>query len=114
MVLGEHPPLKHEYKEEMDDDTLYMMLEQMGSVAGVFFKAPETFITPSRGPTPIGTMSPLADEDSESEEEDSDETSEDSDEDVDIFADEDKEEEPKEAEEPEEPQSDSSFDDIFK
>ena len=86
MVLGEHPPLKHEYKEEMDDDTLYTMLEQMGSVAGVFFKAPETFITPSRGPAPIGTMSPLADEDE-------------------------KKEEPKKEEEP---KSDDSFDDIFK
>ena len=108
MVLGEHPPLKHEYKEEMDDDTLYTMLEQMGSVAGVFFKAPETFITPSRG-----TMSPLADEDIESvEENEEDESSEDSDEDIDIFADEDeKKEEPKEEEEP---KSDDSFDDIFK
>ncbi|KAK8828044.1 adaptor protein complex 1 or 2, subunit beta 5 [Blastocystis sp. ATCC 50177/Nand II] len=113
VVLGEHPPLKHEYKEEMDDDTLYTMLEQMGSVAGVFFKAPETFITPSRGPAPIGTMSPLADEDIESvEENEEDESSEDSDEDIDIFADEDeKKEEPKEEEEP---KSDDSFDDIFK
>ena len=113
MVLCEHPPLKHEYKEEMDDDTLYTMLEQMGSVAGVFFKAPETFITPSRGPAPIGTMSPLADEDIESvEENEEDESSEDSDEDIDIFADEDeKKEEPKKEEEP---KSDDSFDDIFK
>ena len=113
MVLGEHPPLKHEYKEEMDDDTLYTRLEQMGSVAGVFCTAPETFSTPSRGPAPIGTMSPLADEDIESvEENEEDESSEDSDEDIDIFADEDEKKE--EQKEEEEPKSDDSFDDIFK
>lgn len=104
VVLGEQPPLKHEYEDEMDDDMLFTMLEQMGSVAGVYYKEPASFITPKLGPKPVGTLSPIDDEDI-----DTASLGEDSDEDIDIFSDEEKK-----SDSQEQADSDSSFDDIFK
>ena len=113
VVLGEQPPLKHEYEDEMDDDMLFTMLEQMGSVAGVYYKEPASFITPKLGPKPVGTLSPIDDEDidtaSSGEDIDTASSGEDSDEDIDIFSDEEKK-----SDSQEQADSDSSFDDIFK
>ena len=99
VVLGEQPPLKHEYEDEMDDDMLFTMLEQMGSVAGVYYTEPASFITPKLGP-----LSPIDDDDI-----DTASSGEDSDEDIDIFSDEEKK-----SDSQEQADSDSSFDDIFK
>ena len=73
------------YEEYMDDDLLYLMLEELGTVASVYYKPPEEFVTPKRGPSPVSTTSPLPDEDEVGEE--NEEDSDDSELDVDIFAD---------------------------
>lgn len=91
VVLSSRASMKPIYEEVMDDDLLYMMLEELGSVASVYYKPAQEFITPKRGPAPVSTNSPLADDeelqiDVDNDEEDDGED-EDSEFDMDIFAD---------------------------
>ena len=86
--------MKPVYEEVMDDDLLYMMLEELGSVASVYYKPAEEFVTPKRGPAPVSTNSPLADDeelqidvDNGEEGDGGDEDDDDSEFDMDIFAD---------------------------
>ena len=87
--------MKPIYEEVMDDDLLYMMLEELGSVASVYYKPAEEFVTPKRGPAPVSTNSPLADDEELQIDVDNDEEGDGGDEDddddsefdMDIFAD---------------------------
>ena len=85
VVLSARPVMEPVYEEYMDDDLLYLMLEELGTVASVYYKPPEEFVTPKRGPPPVSTNSPLPDEDELGKE--NEEDSDDSELDVDIFAD---------------------------
>ena len=118
-----------QYEEVMDDDLLYTMLEELGSVSSVYYRPAEEFIHPQTGPSPVQTNSPIPDEeldlmennndDNNSDDSDSSDSSDSSD-DIDIFADEEKEPNTQSDEESDQNQSDEddikerdSFDDIF-
>ena len=78
--------MTYHYEEVMDDDLLYAMLEELGTVSSVYYRPASEFIHPTCGPSPVQTNSPLPDEEIgiiEGEEEEDD-----SDSDIDIFADE--------------------------
>lgn len=112
-----------QYEDVMDDDLLYTMLEELGSVSSVYYRPAEEFIHPTTGPSPVQTNSPIPDEDLDlieenSGEDDSDDS--DSSDDIDIFADDDKEPDTQAVEEADKNSSDEeetkerdSFDDIF-
>ena len=51
-----------QYEEVMDDDLLYTMLEELGSVSSVYYRPAEEFIHPQTGPSPVQTNSPIPDE----------------------------------------------------
>ena len=92
VVVSSRASMKPIYEEVMDDDLLYMMLEELGSVASVYYKPAQEFITPKRGPAPVSTNSPLADDeelqiDVDNDEEGDGEDEDDSEFDLDIFAD---------------------------
>lgn len=68
----------------MEDDLLYAMLEELGSVSAVYYRPATEFIHPVCGPSPVQTNSPLPDEEiGIIEDTDSSESEE-----IDIFADE--------------------------
>lgn len=99
VVLAVKPPMALHYEEVMDDDLLYTMLEELGSVSSVYYQPAESFIHPTCGPSPVHTSSPIPDEEmdvGESDDEDSDSD------DIDIFGDMD-----------EETNESNEFDDIF-
>lgn len=94
VVMSSRASMKPIYEEVMDDDLLYMMLEELGSVASVYYKPAEEFVTPKRGPAPVSTNSPLADDeelqidvDNDEEGDGGDDDDDDSEFDMDIFAD---------------------------
>ena len=95
VVMSSRASMKPIYEEVMDDDLLYMMLEELGSVASVYYKPAEEFVTPKRGPAPVSTNSPLADDEELQIDVDNDEEGDGGDEDddddsefdMDIFAD---------------------------
>ena len=90
VILSSKAGMKPVYEEIMDDDLLYMMLEELGSVASVYYRPAQEFITPKRGPEPVSTNSPLPDEEElqiEVEQDGDDDDSDDSEFDMDIFAD---------------------------
>lgn len=95
VILTSKASMKPVYEQVMDDDLLYVMLEQLGSVASVYYKPAEDFITPKRGPPPVSTDSPLPDDDNlqinvdkeEDGDDDDDDDDDDSEFDMDIFAD---------------------------
>lgn len=75
---------------------LYYMLEEMGTVAAVYYRKADEFITPRRGPSPVSTNSPIPDDEADVALSES-EASSDSDS-LDIFSDEsDEKEDPVEA-----------------
>ena len=115
-----------QYEEVMDDDLLYTMLEELGSVSSVYYRPAEEFIHPQTGPSPVQTNSPIPDEEldlmeNNNDDNDSDDSdSSDSSDDIDIFADEEKEPNTQSDEESDQNQLDEedikerdSFDDIF-
>lgn len=112
-----------QYEEVMDDDLLYTMLEELGSVSSVYYRPAEEFIHPQTGPSPVQTNSPIPDEELDlMNDNDNDDDSDDSDssDDIDIFADEEKEPNTQSDEESDQNQLDEedikerdSFDDIF-
>lgn len=67
VILAQRPPLSVEYQEVMSDEFLYNMLEDMGTVAGVYYRKASEFITPQRGPDPVTTNSPIPESGSEQE-----------------------------------------------
>lgn len=84
VVLSVKPPMAYHYEDVMDDDLLYSMLEELGTISSVYYRPASEFIHPVCGPSPVQTNTPLPDEEIEiieGEEEDSDS-------DIDIFADE--------------------------
>ena len=96
VILTSKASMKPVYEQVMDDDLLYVMLEQLGSVASVYYKPAEDFITPKRGPPPVSTDSPLPDDDNlqinvdkeeDGDDGDDDDDDDDSEFDMDIFAD---------------------------
>lgn len=124
IVLSTKPKMNLQYEEVMDDDLLYTMLEELGSVSSVYYRPAEEFIHPQTGPSPVQTNSPIPDEeldlmnDNDNDSDDSDDS--DSSDDIDIFADEEKEPNTQSDEETDQNQSDEddikerdSFDDIF-
>ena len=124
IVLSTKPKMNLQYEEVMDDDLLYTMLEELGSVSSVYYRPAEEFIHPQTGPSPVQTNSPIPDEeldlmnDNDDDSDDSDYS--DSSDDIDIFADEEKEPNTQSDEESDQNQSDEddikerdSFDDIF-
>ena len=122
IVLSTKPHMNLQYEEVMDDDLLYTMLEELGSVSSVYYRPAEEFIHPVTGPSPVQTNSPIPDEDLDLVEDNSETDSDDSDssDDIDIFADEEKEPDTQPAEEEDTNQSEDeehkerdSFDDIF-
>lgn len=124
IVLSTKPKMNLQYEEVMDDDLLYTMLEELGSVSSVYYRPAEEFIHPQTGPSPVQTNSPIPDEeldlmnDNDNDSDDSDDS--DSSDDIDIFADEEKEPNTQSDEESDQNQLDEedikerdSFDDIF-
>ena len=80
--MTQRPPVDLQYEDVLDDDSLYVMLEQLGSVASVYFKPAEEFIKPQRGPLPVSTHTPIPENLEEEAINDSESD------DIDIFADE--------------------------
>ena len=123
IVLSTKPKMNLQYEEVMDDDLLYTMLEELGSVSSVYYRPAEEFIHPQTGPSPVQTNSPIPDEELDlMNDNDNDDDSDDSDssDDIDIFADEEKEPNTQSDEESDQNQLDEedikerdSFDDIF-
>ena len=114
VILAPRPQLSVEYQEVMSDEFLYNMLEEMGTVAAVYYRKAEEFITPKRGPDPVTTNSPIPNSDSE-QEAISDEESESESDSIDIFDDEDSQSEEEPVKSPvEEKEEQDLFDEIFK
>lgn len=114
VILSPRPQLSIEYQEVMSDEFLYNMLEEMGTVAAVYYRKADEFITPKRGPDPVTTNSPIPDSDSEPAAISDGESDSESDS-IDIFEDEDKESEEVPVKSPiEEKEEQDLFDDIFK
>ncbi|KNB43375.1 hypothetical protein JH06_3696 [Blastocystis sp. subtype 4] len=114
VILAPRPQLSVEYQEVMSDEFLYNMLEEMGTIAAVYYRKADEFITPKRGPDPVTTNSPIPNSDSE-QEAISDEENESESDSIDIFDDEDSQSEEEPVKSPvEEKEEQDLFDEIFK
>ena len=86
-------PSRSSYHQQIDDDTLQVLLEEIGTVSSIYHKPSETFITPAVGPKPIDEV---GEDTMDLDEEDDDEYDDeggmgeggDDDDDLDIFAEE--------------------------
>ena len=74
--------------QQIDDDTLQLLLEEIGAVSSIYHKPGDTFITPTVGPKPIDEIGDdgvgLGDDDDDDD--DDDDYEEEVEDDEDIFA----------------------------
>ena len=102
VILAPRPQLSVEYQEVMSDEFLYNMLEEMGTIAAVYYRKADEFITPI--PNSDSEQEAISDEENESESDS-----------IDIFDDEDSQSEEEPVKSPvEEKEEQDLFDEIFK